>query len=149
MNVAPIYTPPGSVSTADGSALVHTGGTVVLCGVKAVSSYCTIMLSDCSSLQQHHFQELASPTVNSPSQGYIGRYSLFDHHTHMYASLSINCSVQCGTTSLLLPPPLPWPPLPPGTGTLTVPAGHSTQVRRQHVQAHPCMHYCHPAHPHT
>ena len=28
---------PGSVSTADGSALIRMGGTVVMCGIKAVS----------------------------------------------------------------------------------------------------------------
>ena len=32
---------PGSVSTADGSALIRMGGTVVMCGVKAVSKIYT------------------------------------------------------------------------------------------------------------
>ena len=36
MTMRCVVSPPGSISTADGSALVHSGDTVVLCGVKAV-----------------------------------------------------------------------------------------------------------------
>ena len=45
MNMRCVVSPPGSISTADGSALVHSGDTVVLCGVKAVSLPPTITVT--------------------------------------------------------------------------------------------------------
>ena len=46
----------GSVSTADGSALVRLGDTTIVCGVKA---------------------EIAEPELDSPEQGFLGTSSPF------------------------------------------------------------------------
>ena len=44
----------GSISTADGSALVRIGETTMLCGIKA---------------------EIAEPNLATPDEGHVGRYS--------------------------------------------------------------------------
>nr|XP_021586168.1 exosome complex component RRP43 isoform X1 [Ictidomys tridecemlineatus] len=46
----------GSISTADGSALVKLGNTTVVCGVKA---------------------EFAAPPTDAPDKGYVGKFSDF------------------------------------------------------------------------
>lgn len=45
----------GSISTANGSALVRIGETTVVCGVKA---------------------EIAEPDLDAPSKGFLGEYGL-------------------------------------------------------------------------
>jgi len=51
----------GSISTADGSALVRLGETTIVCGVKA---------------------EIAEPDLGQPSEGFLGSYlPLLDHLT--------------------------------------------------------------------
>ncbi len=51
----------GSISTADGSALVRLGETTIVCGVKA---------------------EIAEPDLEQPSEGFLGSYlPLLDHLT--------------------------------------------------------------------
>lgn len=44
---------PGSIATADGSALVRMGDTTMVCGVKA---------------------EIAEPTSSTPNEGFVGAY---------------------------------------------------------------------------
>ena len=46
----------GSISTADGSALVRLGETTIVCGVKA---------------------EIAEPDLEQPTEGFLGSYSTF------------------------------------------------------------------------
>jgi exosome complex RNA-binding protein Rrp42 (RNase PH superfamily) len=45
----------GSISTADGSALVRMGDTTIVCGVKA---------------------EIAEPELDRPEQGFLGDFSI-------------------------------------------------------------------------
>lgn len=75
----------GSISTADGSALVKVGNTTVICGIKVVNDHKHSSLktlfpwiwTECSLifLVFLHPQELTNPTVEAPGKGYIGKYS--------------------------------------------------------------------------
>jgi|SRR6267154_3392563 len=50
----------GSISTADGSALVRMGDTTIVCGVKA---------------------EIAEPDLDRPDQGFLGHHSFHTHNS--------------------------------------------------------------------
>lgn len=146
MEMVCVVSPPGSISTADGSALLHSGDTVVLCGVKAVSSpppsHCPTSLKPRPPSEEERgyaykcltvshltlLQELANPAVSSPSQGYLGEHTVVCHLAGCQSQSLLCHSVQCGDTSLLFCPPLLRPSLSSGTGTLAVTAGHTAQV---------------------
>lgn len=74
----------GSISTADGSALVKLGNTTIICGIKAVNTFafpfCCFISWVWTRLMSTHLyllllQELTNPTVEAPGKGYIGRCS--------------------------------------------------------------------------
>lgn len=89
----------GSISTADGSALVKVGNTTVICGIKAVNdqkrSSSKFYFNEAALQEQMfndeekmpHFvvflymQELANPTVEAPGKGYIGEYKCWIEDT--------------------------------------------------------------------
>ncbi|PWA23139.1 hypothetical protein CCH79_00002315 [Gambusia affinis] len=76
----------GSISTADGSALVKIGNTTIICGIKA---------------------ELANPTADAPGKGYIGKYHKLSCRTSLLILLTrflmtLTCS--CSVPNVDLPP---------------------------------------------
>lgn len=70
----------GSISTADGSALVKIGNTTVICGIKAVRIIFIFpkndMIVDYEVTAFFYLQELTMPPSDAPNKGYIGKCKL-------------------------------------------------------------------------
>ena len=83
MNMRCVFSLPGSISTADGSALVHSGDTVVLCGVKAVRLvHHPPSLSHCHTITvtlSYHHCHTVTPSL---SHCHTITVALSHHHCH-------------------------------------------------------------------
>ena len=97
MNMRCALSPPGSISTADGSALVHSGDTVVLCGVKAVRLvHHPPSLSHCHTVTpSHHHCALSHCHCHTvtPSLSHCHTPSLSHHHCHTITVALSHCHI--------------------------------------------------------